>query len=84
MVAEALACGVPVIAAPIGLVPELVHHGENGFLSEWQVAQWAEQLLSLQYPMVHARLAAAAPAAAQPFSQETVLTAYALGLRGCC
>ncbi len=30
--AEALACGTPVVATPRGSVPELVRHGENGFL----------------------------------------------------
>ncbi len=29
---EALACGVPVIATPVGAVPEIVRSGENGFL----------------------------------------------------
>jgi glycosyltransferase involved in cell wall biosynthesis len=29
---EAGACGVPVIAAPVGGVPELVDEGRNGFL----------------------------------------------------
>lgn len=31
-VAEALACGLPVVTTPIGGMPELVRHGENGLL----------------------------------------------------
>ncbi len=31
-VVEAMACGTPVIATPRGSLPELVRHGENGFL----------------------------------------------------
>jgi len=29
---EALACGVPVVASDAGALPELVHHGKNGYL----------------------------------------------------
>jgi glycosyltransferase involved in cell wall biosynthesis len=31
-VVEAMACGTPVIARPRGAIPEIVRHGENGFL----------------------------------------------------
>jgi glycosyltransferase involved in cell wall biosynthesis len=31
-VAEALSCGLPVVATPVGGMPELVRHGENGLL----------------------------------------------------
>ena len=31
-VAEALACGTPVVATETGGIPELVHHGTSGFL----------------------------------------------------
>ncbi|RZL68535.1 MAG: glycosyltransferase [Variovorax sp.] len=33
IIMEANACGVPVIAAPVGGVPELIEHGINGFLA---------------------------------------------------
>jgi glycosyltransferase involved in cell wall biosynthesis len=31
---EALACGTPVVATPVGGVPEIVRHGDNGLLTE--------------------------------------------------
>ena len=33
-VVEAMACGTPVIARPLGSMPEIIRHGENGFLVE--------------------------------------------------
>ncbi len=33
-VVEAMACGTPVIACNRGSMPELIHHGETGFLVE--------------------------------------------------
>ena len=31
-VIEGLAAGVPVVGSDVGLIPELIHHGENGFV----------------------------------------------------
>jgi glycosyltransferase involved in cell wall biosynthesis len=31
---EAAACGCPVISAPVGITPELIRHGENGFVCD--------------------------------------------------
>jgi teichuronic acid biosynthesis glycosyltransferase TuaC len=34
VVHESLACGVPVVSTPVGAVPDLVHPGENGMLTQ--------------------------------------------------
>ncbi|TVY11645.1 N-acetyl-alpha-D-glucosaminyl L-malate synthase BshA [Paenibacillus cremeus] len=47
---EAMACGVPTIASNAGGIPELITHGETGFLAEIgeveQMANYAKLLLS--------------------------------------
>ncbi|WP_439490126.1 glycosyltransferase family 4 protein [Algoriphagus sp.] len=41
-----LACGVPVVASPVGMNTEVVRDGENGFLAS-DLAEWEGQLLRL-------------------------------------
>jgi N-acetyl-alpha-D-glucosaminyl L-malate synthase BshA len=45
---EALSCGVPVVASDIGGIPELVEHGETGYLAPvGSVGAMAEHVLTL-------------------------------------
>jgi glycosyltransferase involved in cell wall biosynthesis len=47
-VVEAMACGKPVVSAAVGGIPEIVAHGEHGFLVEGRdPARFAERCLTL-------------------------------------
>ena len=43
-VLEAAACGVPVITTDVGIVPELIRNGDNGFIIERTLPAFKEQL----------------------------------------
>jgi glycosyltransferase involved in cell wall biosynthesis len=47
VIVEAGLSGVPVLAAPVGGIPEMVHDGENGFLVEHK-GDWVDRILALQ------------------------------------
>ncbi|WP_082908962.1 glycosyltransferase family 4 protein [Chloroflexus islandicus] len=59
---EAIACGVPVIATPIGGLPDIVHDGSNGFLvpPDDPAALAARLQLLIDQPETRARMAHAA------------------------
>ncbi len=46
-VLEAAACGVPVISTDVGIVPELIDHGVNGFIVQRSYRAIKEQLLQI-------------------------------------
>ena len=55
-----MACGIPVIASPVGVNAEIVEHGVNGFLASSE-AKWAEALRTLLFdPALRARMGEAA------------------------
>ena len=41
-----MACGVPVVASPVGVNKQIVQHGENGFLAN-DLSEWEEMLSTL-------------------------------------
>ncbi|MES2462442.1 MAG: glycosyltransferase family 4 protein [Armatimonadota bacterium] len=57
---QCMACGVPVVASPVGVNRTLIRHGENGFLAETD-AEWVEALECLRDdPLLRFRMGEAA------------------------
>lgn len=54
-----MACGLPVVASPVGVNTEIVDHGVNGFLASTE-AEWREALVTLlRDPDLRAQMGAA-------------------------
>jgi glycosyltransferase involved in cell wall biosynthesis len=81
VVAEALACGTPVITSAVGLSGELITPGQNGFICDWQPDDFAARICQVAEPAAQAQLAAYAPQAVQGFAKQDVLARYAAGLQ---
>ncbi|HEX6589247.1 MAG TPA: N-acetyl-alpha-D-glucosaminyl L-malate synthase BshA [Longimicrobiales bacterium] len=75
---EAMACGVPVVATEVGGVPEVVTHGENGFLvpvgDHQAMAEFAIRLL--RDPELWHKASTAARAAAEAYSSDEIVGRY--------
>ncbi len=67
-----MACGLPVVASPVGVNVDIVEHGVNGFLADSE-AEWHDAIMTLlQDPALRQRMGAK--------GRRKVETHYALGV----
>jgi glycosyltransferase involved in cell wall biosynthesis len=77
---EAMACGIPVISTPVGVMAELLEDGVNGLIFRWDAAELADKIrLLLADDVLRARIAEQGWQTVQRFRADEVIAQYARG-----
>ncbi len=77
---EAMACGIPVISTPVGVMAELLEDGLNGLIFRWDAAELADKIrLLLADDVLRAQVAEQGRQTVQRFGADEVIAQYARG-----
>jgi len=79
-VVEAMACGLPAVSTPVGLMKEIVRNGETGFLlQDWSAEEMAEKIaILLTDDRLYHKCSKNAQEVMYQFDYDKMITKYAL------
>lgn len=78
VVLEAMACGVPVIATPVGVVPDVIRDRENGLLTTGEPKDLAENIATLLHDeSLRERMGRAGTEVVHRFERKKLIPEYA-------
>ncbi len=78
VVVEALACGIPVLATPVGIVPDLLKNGSGGEIIAWDAEDAAKKARELlRDPGRYEKLSNMAVEEAKLFEKQSAIKNYA-------
>ena len=79
-VVEAMACGLPAVSTPVGLMKEIIKDGENGFLAKnWSEEEMARAIINLlRSPELYKKCSENAISSVARFEYNKTISEYAL------